>query len=76
MEGLQCYNCKGPDKARFCPRKEKEKSFKKNDKQVGLLSELSANVQRTDWYIDSASTKHMTNDKSCFVNHKKQTLRN
>ena len=73
VEGLQCYNCKGPHKARFCPRKEKEKSSKKNDKQVGLLSALSANVQRTDWYIDSASTKHMTNDKSCFVNCKKQT---
>ena len=72
VEGLQFYNCKGPHKARFCPRKEEEKSSKKNDKQVGLLSALSASVQRTDWYIDSASTKHMTNDKSCFVNYKKQ----
>ena len=37
VEGLQCYNCKGPHKARFCPRKEKEISSKKNDKQVRLL---------------------------------------
>ena len=73
IEGLQSYNFKRPYKARFFPRKEKDKSFKKNDKHVGLLSALSANVQCTDWYIDSASTKHMTNYKSCFANYQKQT---
>ncbi|KAM2213096.1 hypothetical protein ACFX1S_023316 [Malus domestica] len=68
-----CYNCGETGHYRYkCPKRRKNN---KTPKELILtVSEALIAEDQGQWWIDSGATRHVSKDKSCFINFKEKAL--
>ena len=70
-DGIVCYKCNQVGHiVRNCPlNRSNSKGEHSNVAEGGCIALISSTEPTSEWFIDSAATKHMTHDKSLLMNY-------